>query len=177
MSTTTLISVPQSGIKSINGVTAPAGNVNIISSDNSITVVPNPSTRQIDITAASGSGVRTDIVEIVSISGLAVGDFAVVKNGIADKILLDGSYAPVLYGICIEKINPTLAVVQINGLTPTLLAGLTDGANYFADDNGIITTTVPTAGPGLTRYLVELGVAIGTNRLFLQNKQPVLRRG
>lgn len=172
---TNLISVPQSGIKSVNGVSAPAGNVDIISSDNSITVVPNPATRQVDLLA--GTATRTDIVEIPSIAGLAVGDFAVVKNGIADKILLDGSYAPVLYGICIEKINPTLAVVQINGLTPTLLSGLTDGANYFADDNGVITTVVPTAGPGLSRYLVELGVAIGTNRLFLQNKQPVLRRG
>lgn len=168
-----LLSVPQSGIKSINSVSAPAGNVDLTSSNNSIIITPNTSNKTIDLIV----GGRTDVVEIDCIPGLAVGDFSVVKFGIADKILLDGSFPPVLYGICIAKTTSTLATIQISGLTPTLLTGLTDGSSYFGDDNGLITTTVPAALPGEQRYLVELGVAIGTNRLFLQNKQPVLRNG
>lgn len=172
---TNLISVPQSGIKSINGVSAPAGNVDIISSDNSITVIPNSITRQVDIT--TGAAARTDIVEIASVSNLNVGDFSIIKMGIADKILLDGSYTPTLYGICIEKISSTIAVIQITGLIPPILSGLTDGAQYFADDNGGITTTPPTAPPGGQRWIINLGIAVGTTRFFLQNKQPILRNG
>lgn len=172
---TNLQSIPQSGIKSINGVSAPAGNVSLVSSDGTVLITPNSTSREINLQTTGAT--RTDIVELPCVSALQIGEFSVVKNGIADRILLDGSYPPVLYGICIDKASPTVAVIQISGLTPTLLSGLTDGASYFGDDTGTITTTVPVPGPGLQRYLVSLGVAVGTNRIFLQNKQPVLRNG
>jgi hypothetical protein len=141
-----LTSVPESGIKSINGVRAPASNVDIISSDNSIAIVADPVTRTIDISSGGASGNTLTAVcdATVFVGAAVVSDGTKLINALAD-----GSTSPRVLGIVVSKTNATTCVVRFSGLSEPIFSSLDITKPYFLSDilPGVL-TTIPITSNG-----------------------------
>jgi hypothetical protein len=168
-----LQSVPESGIKSINGVTAPSGNINIVSTDLSVTVTPNILTKEIDliIGASTSSGVTFTATcdSTVFVGAAVVSDGTKLINGLAD-----GSTSILVLGIVESKPNSTTAVVRFTGLSSSVFISLDYTKQYFLSDSlpGVV-TPIPVTTVG--NYLIKVGVPFNSTQLII-NTTVIARR-
>jgi len=72
-------------------------------------------------------------------------------------------------GIIVAKINPTTAIVQVQGEVKGVYTGLTPGRVYYLDIASAPTLTPPTPTIGNPRvYIHQIGIAVDTDAMLLK---------
>jgi hypothetical protein len=168
-----LKSVPPQGIRSINGVGKPGQSVELTSTDASVSIVPNPITNSIDLSAGVGS-TGLLLTNVPCDSTVYVSSFVYLSGGTAFLALADTWVTSNVAGLVVEKPTITTCTIRVSGLSAPLFLGLDESKEYFLSSTvpGGISTTAPSS-PGNIALL--LGQPFSTTQ-FIVNKGTRMTR-
>lgn len=166
-----VLSIPQAGIKSINNIDAPSGNINLTSPDGTILINPVPSTKTIELSVA---GVGTVLADLPCLASVYVGAIVYSDSGTITNAIADGSQFPNVLGVVESKSSTTLCNVRFTGITNSIFAGLNTTKEYFLSNTvpgGVMTSAPSSSG----HYILPIGKPLDGTKLVVHLRTPIKR--
>lgn len=167
--------IPSPGIRSVNGVGGNGQNIDLISSDSSVTISPNPSTREIDLTVAGGGySAGTMILNVPCDSTVFVNAAVRMNSGTAYNALADSLINSNVIGFVESKPSTTLCNIRVSGVTSAVFSGLDETQEYFLSDvsAGTITLIPPTIAG---HVLLKLGQPFSATEFVVIKGNRIVR--
>lgn len=167
-------SIPAPGIRSLNDVVGNGQNINLTSSDSSITITADNTAKTVDLVVASGGSSAGTVIENVTCDvSVYVGAAIRMSSGVAVNAQADSEANSNVLGFVESKPSSTLANVRLVGKSEAVFAGLDETKEYYLSDSvaGGITDTPPV---GSGKVVLKVGQPFtSTEFVVLKGKRTV----